>query len=459
MSSDMRWRINIKNMETHIAVGIHAHEQKPQRVVVNAVIEGMYPVKPRSIEECFSYEHVQRLVVGEWPKRPHIFLLETYIAELLQHIFSLDERIVYVKASLCKPDIFAEAEAVGVEAQWTREDFERLTATPYDVQPLSADKKVVIIGGGPAGMSCALWLKYYGMEPVIVDRNARFGGALLGNDHVNKWVLGQEGCNNMELAARFNRHIQHEQIAAMLGTDVQAITREKNGFTLSLNNLTTGKAETLVAAILVLCPGIMLVGGEAFSQVPGFPQVQSSMTFGTPTAQQIKRFHGESITVIGGGDNAYESALELAWNGCKVNLVMRAAKGRAQRRFQEAVARLEQSGDIRIIRNASITDFAAKAGKVVVTLGDGQMVESAHIFASLGYVANTQWIQKQLPSLSCDAHGFISVDEWTHTSVANVYAAGDAMTQNNPCVSAAMASGNLVARSIERDLSLLAQAQ
>ncbi len=125
MSSN-RWRVYVTNLETFLRIGIYAAEKKPQRVIVNASIEADYAVRPKTIAECISYEHVYTLVAQEWPQRGHVELLETYIAELLEYIFRLDDRIVYVKVSLCKPDVFAEAQAVGVEAQWTRGDFERL---------------------------------------------------------------------------------------------------------------------------------------------------------------------------------------------------------------------------------------------------------------------------------------------------------------------------------------------
>src|SRR5687768_8496652 len=99
MSSDMRWRINIKNMETRIGIGIHSDEQQQQRALLNAVIEADYPARPASIEDCFNYDHVYHLVVQEWPKRPHRYLLETCITDPLQHIFTADDRVVYAKVS------------------------------------------------------------------------------------------------------------------------------------------------------------------------------------------------------------------------------------------------------------------------------------------------------------------------------------------------------------------------
>jgi 7,8-dihydroneopterin aldolase/epimerase/oxygenase len=124
MSSNQRWRLHVKNLETSLRIGIYPHEkQAPQRVLVSAVVEAEYPLKPQSIEECVNYDMIYRLVVEEWPARAHIDLLETFVIELLEYIFRENSGVAYAKVRLDKPDIFKEAEAVGVEAEWTREEF------------------------------------------------------------------------------------------------------------------------------------------------------------------------------------------------------------------------------------------------------------------------------------------------------------------------------------------------
>lgn len=125
MSYSQRRRIHIRNLATTIRVGIHAHEQEPQRVMINAMVEGDFPIKPKSITECFNYDHVHALVVKEWPRKPHNALLENWVTELLDYIFRIDERVTFARASVCKPDIFPEAEAVGVEMEWTRADYKK----------------------------------------------------------------------------------------------------------------------------------------------------------------------------------------------------------------------------------------------------------------------------------------------------------------------------------------------
>ncbi|MDX1974379.1 MAG: dihydroneopterin aldolase [Rickettsiales bacterium] len=125
MSSDTNWNVTIKNLETRIRVGIHPHEQEPQRVIVNATISGDFPVRPQSIEDCFNYDLVHQLVAKKWPTEAHIPLLESWVTNLLLFIFKADPRVTQAKVSVCKPDIFDHAESVGVEAIWSRADFKR----------------------------------------------------------------------------------------------------------------------------------------------------------------------------------------------------------------------------------------------------------------------------------------------------------------------------------------------
>lgn len=128
MSSDTlkhRWNVHIKNMESVIGVGIHPHEREKQRVLVNVTVEGEYPAKPQTIEDCFNYDYVYEMVTLKWPNMPHKPLLENCVVELMEHIFRSDGRVDFASVRVCKPDIFPQAESVGVETKWTREDFRR----------------------------------------------------------------------------------------------------------------------------------------------------------------------------------------------------------------------------------------------------------------------------------------------------------------------------------------------
>src|SRR5260221_8849076 len=84
---------------------------------------------------------------------------------------------------------------------------------------------VPIIGGGPAGMSCALWLRNYGMHPVIIEKEGALGGMARLSPYPNEWLLGQRGKSGRENAAEFAGHIHDLTIETWLGGAPQRLRR------------------------------------------------------------------------------------------------------------------------------------------------------------------------------------------------------------------------------------------
>src|SRR2546430_12516290 len=94
---------------------------------------------------------------------------------------------------------------------------------------------VPIIGGGPAGMSCALWLHNYGMHPMIIEKEGALGGMARLSPYPNEWLLGQRGKSARENAAEFAAHVRELGIDTWLGATPQRLTREKQLWRLDLS--------------------------------------------------------------------------------------------------------------------------------------------------------------------------------------------------------------------------------
>src|SRR4051794_40030140 len=76
---------------------------------------------------------------------------------------------------------------------------------------------VAIVGGGPAGMSCALWLHNYELKPVIIEREAALGGMARRSPYPNEWLLGRAHESARENASAFTRHMAEISVATWLG--------------------------------------------------------------------------------------------------------------------------------------------------------------------------------------------------------------------------------------------------
>jgi FolB domain-containing protein len=123
------WQAIISQIETQMCIGICDHETIPQRLWVDAEIHGYYPAYPTDISQCIDYGMLHNLVTKEWPTRPQTLLLETLVMELFEFIFAQVGSASHVTIGIYKPDVFKEAQKVGVRLSLTRAEFLQLKAS------------------------------------------------------------------------------------------------------------------------------------------------------------------------------------------------------------------------------------------------------------------------------------------------------------------------------------------
>jgi dihydroneopterin aldolase len=110
-------RIVVKDMVVELRIGIHPWEKhRPQRVIVNVEMFARAPAPGawRELGDVLDYDRIRDRVKGDWPDRPHVDFLETYVEELIALCFA-DPKCEAARVSITKPDIFPETAAVGVE--------------------------------------------------------------------------------------------------------------------------------------------------------------------------------------------------------------------------------------------------------------------------------------------------------------------------------------------------------
>src|SRR5919109_1255152 len=88
---------------------------------------------------------------------------------------------------------------------------------------------VPIIGGGPAGMSCALWLHNYALHPVLIERESELGGMARRSPYPNEWLLGRVRESARENAGAFARHIAAISVDTWLGAQPRRLRRGQDG--------------------------------------------------------------------------------------------------------------------------------------------------------------------------------------------------------------------------------------
>src|SRR5581483_3889255 len=138
---------------------------------------------------------------------------------------------------------------------------------------MPSSKVVPIIGGGPAGMSCALWLANYGLRPVIIERAGILGGMAERNPYPNPWLLGWPDATDREGAQAFARHIGKAGIEVWFNAAPQRVVHE--GDTFALDVVGDEVPRSLSCRALVIATGTECRGAEWIARVPNAQKLQA----------------------------------------------------------------------------------------------------------------------------------------------------------------------------------------
>lgn len=117
------WSVCVERLRTRLRVGIHPDETEAQPVLVSLRLSGSAPACPTGIEDCIDYDPLCRWISEEWPRTPHVALLENRINELAGFVFGFDGRIQHLQVGLARERV-GGAVSVGIERSLSRQEFE-----------------------------------------------------------------------------------------------------------------------------------------------------------------------------------------------------------------------------------------------------------------------------------------------------------------------------------------------
>lgn len=315
---------------------------------------------------------------------------------------------------------------------------------------MTAAKTVVILGGGPAGMSCALWLKHYNFNPVLIERREALGGLQRLNASRNKWLLGHPSITGLEMSETFQRSLALEDIPVFLNTEVTGVEKESYGFRVTLRS--PAGQSLLKAVAIVIATGTRLKEAEAFAGVPGIEEVvgQNLISFIPPGTNNLMYFAGKRVAVIGGGDNALETVFSLERVAAHVDLIVRSHL-RAQGWMQDKLHYSIRARRVTLHAPAKLRRFQASGDGVQLRLESRQVLSVHHVIARTGFTPANALLDTLFPTLARDEQGYLVTEGHSmETNTPGVYAVGDVCNPVNPCVATAIAHGTVAARSIEQ---------
>lgn len=305
--------------------------------------------------------------------------------------------------------------------------------------------RVVILGAGPAGMTCANALLSFGIGARVLERAEYPGGAQRTNFHPNLWLLGSPEESGRALTERMARHFLGLPIPLRLGARLTRVARVDGTFRVDWEDAQGRQSQTVEA--LVIATGTRPYAPDALLDLAA----RSPRVIVGPLSDAIRdEIRGQRVLILGGGDNALDHALFLAERGNRVTVRTRGAFSARPHflndcRAQPSIELLEH--------RPSPTPRLDPAG---IRLDDTPN-EAPYdwLLIMYGYRPNTEVLDAFNADLrpSLTATGHLRVDAWQRCDIPGLFAAGDITEAPQPSVLSAMAQGLAAARAIEREFS------
>ncbi|MFO7982589.1 MAG: thioredoxin-disulfide reductase [Desulfuromonadales bacterium] len=305
-----------------------------------------------------------------------------------------------------------------------------MTETIYDV---------IIIGGGPAGLTAGLYTSRAKLKTLLVERMI-MGGQVMTTTKVENYPGFPGGIDGPDLMVRFQEHCQEFGLEVTNG-EVEALRDEGK------EKIVTVGGEELRAKTIIITTG-------AEPRKIGAPGEQEFTGRGVSYCATCDGafFRDATVAIAGGGDTAAEEALFLTRFAKKVYLIHRRDELRATQILRD---RLQRNDKIEILWNSAVARCEGDAsGLKAIELTDTAGKENRQLaveglFVAIGVVPKAHFLAEVL---DIDDEGYILTDSECRTSMSGVFAAGDVRKKILKQIATAVGDGAVAAIVAEKYL-------
>ncbi|MCD8479212.1 MAG: thioredoxin-disulfide reductase [Candidatus Cloacimonetes bacterium] len=297
---------------------------------------------------------------------------------------------------------------------------------------------LIIIGGGPAGLSAGLYAARYKLKTLMIEKAAVAGGQLTATEWVENYpgfpepVLGAKLAKDMEAQARFfGLEIVNEDVTSVkLEGEIKEIQTPHSIWKAKTVLIATGSS-----------PKLLNVPGEKEFSGHG---VSYCATCDGPF------YPDKTVAVVGGGNSAFEESLFIAKYAAKIHIIHRRDSFKAD---PILIERVKNEPKIEIITDTAVTEIAFTDEERKLKLKNLKTEAESElkvdgIFIFIGANPNTALFKDQLEL----EEGYIVTDREHHTSLEGVWAAGDVQAKSLRQVATAVGDGALAAYKIHKYL-------
>lgn len=299
---------------------------------------------------------------------------------------------------------------------------------------------LVIIGGGPAGLTSGIYAAREGINTLIIERSG-LGGQAGITQEIENYPGFPESISGAELADRLRRQAERFEVEILGAQEVTSLAQDGNALAVRVQS-----GEEYCGSAVILATGstyrrLSVPGEEDFIGAG----VHFCATCDGPF------YKGADIVVVGGGNSGFQEGLFLTRFAKSVTILERAKEVRASSALQEKVAERE---DMQVLTEHAIQEFRGdgKLESILVenlVTGEIREMRPGAVFVFIGLLPNTDVFKGVI---DLDQYGFIITQLNLETSLPGVFAAGDCRVGSTKQVVSAMGEGATAALMVREHL-------
>lgn len=297
---------------------------------------------------------------------------------------------------------------------------------------------MIVIGGGPAGYTAALYAARAGLDVLVLERMGA-GGQMGLTDVIDNYPGFDEGIDGLTLGEKMRAG------AERFGAKTRFSAVKSVFLSGEIKKIAIRKEELLTRTVVIATganPRTLGIEGEEMLVGNGLHYC----------AHCDGRFYKDkNVLVVGGGNSAASDALYLSRLAKRVTVVHRRDSLRATKVYH---APLMQAQNVEFLWDSAVEAYTVDGRVCGVTVkhlktGESREIACDGVFVSIGRVPATELFGE----LELDSHGYIVADETTKTALPGVYAVGDVRTKDLRQVVTAVADGAVAAHFAEEYLA------
>ncbi|WP_454190528.1 alkyl hydroperoxide reductase subunit F [Paenibacillus sp. Marseille-Q7038] len=331
------------------------------------------------------------------------------------------------KDIMAVPTVFLNGESFGSGRMTLEEILAKVGSTP-DASEFNNKEPydVLVVGGGPAGASAAIYAARKGIRTGIIAE--RFGGQIMDTLGIENFISVKH-TEGPKLAASLEEHVKEYDIDLM---NLQRAKRleKKDLIEIELENGAVVKSKTVILSTGARWRNVGVPGEAEFKNkgVAYCPHCDGPL------------FEGKHVAVIGGGNSGIEAAIDLAGIVKHVTVLEFMPELKADSVLQERLYSLPNVTVLKNVQTKEITGTDKVNGISYIERDTGtvQHIELQGVFVQIGLVPNTDWLGDTIERTRM---GEIVVDKRGATSLPGVFAAGDCTDSAYKQIIISMGSG------------------